>query len=128
MPQLPPFPSVFPVWWVAGTALVGAIASFLVIRFASRWLGMAALSAAQSLVASLVVGLSIFAWRLSGNIPELNEDPIGALSPNDWLCPVVTYVVLGIYGAFALPANLPGWQRSRAALAIVSFAVNVVTI
>lgn len=128
MPQLPPFPSVFPVWWVAGTALVGAIASFLVIRFASRRLGMAALSAAQSLLASVVAGLSIFAWRLSGNIPELNEDPIGALSPNDWLCPVVTYVVLGIYGAFALPANLPGWQRSRAALAIVSFAVNVVTI
>src|SRR6266511_5110226 len=121
MPQLPPFPSVFPVWWVAGTALVGAIASFLVIRFASRWLGMAALSAAQSLVASLVVGLSIFAWRLSGNIPELNEDTIGALSPNDWLCPVVTYVFLGIYAAYRRPVDSAGWTRSRALLTATSF-------
>jgi hypothetical protein len=37
---------------------------------------------------------------LSGDIPELNDDPIGALSPNDGLCPVVTYVFLGVYGAF----------------------------
>ncbi len=128
MPQLPQFPSVFPLWWIAGTASVGAILSFLVLRFASKRLGLAALSIGQTLVASVVVGLSILAWRLSGNIPELNDDPIGALSPNDWLCPVVTYVFLGVYGAFGLPASLSGWQRSRAALAIVSFAVNVVTI
>ncbi len=81
VPQLPQFPSVFPLWWIAGTASVGAILSFLVLRFASKRLGL-----------------------------------------------VVTYVFLGVYGAFGLPASLSGWQRSRAALAIVSFAVNVVTI
>ena len=113
VPQLPQFPSVFPLWWIAGTASVGAILSFLVLRFASKRLGLAALSIGQTLVASVVVGLSILAWRLSGNIPELNDDPIGALSPNDWLCPVVTYVFLGVYGAFGLPASLSGWQRSR---------------
>ncbi len=128
MPQLPPFPSVFPVWWVAGTAAVGAVASFLVLRFASRRMGLAILSTAQSLAASVVVGLSILAWRLSGNTPELNEDPIGALSPNDWLCPVVTYLFLTVYGAFGLPPNIPGWERSRAVLTGVSFAVNVLTI
>ncbi|HYW88497.1 MAG TPA: hypothetical protein VFB50_12040 [Chloroflexota bacterium] len=128
MPQLPPFPSVFPVWWVAGTATVGAIASFLVLLFASRRLRLASLTTAQSLAASVVVGLSILAWRLSGNIPQLNDDPSGALSPNDWLCAVVTYVLLGVYAAFGLPPNLPGWQRSRAVLTGVSFIVNVVTI
>ena len=128
MPQLPPFPSVFPVWWVAGTAAVGAIASFLVLLFASRRLRLASLTTAQSLAASVVVGLSILAWRLSGNIPQLNDDPSGALSPNDWLRAVVTYVLLGVYAAFGLPPNLPGWQRSRAVLTGVSFIVNVVTI
>ncbi len=49
-----------------------------------------------SIIASLVVGLSIFAWRLSGNIPELNADPVGALSPNDWLCLAITHVFLGV--------------------------------
>ena len=78
--------------------------------------------------AALVAGASIFAWRLSGNIPQLNDDPIGALSPNDWLCPVVTYVFLGIYGALWPPANRSGWEPARALLTIVSFAVNVVTI
>ena len=128
MPQLPPFPSVFPVWWVAGTATVGAIASFLVLLFASRRLRLASLTTAQSVASSVVVGLSILAWRLSGNIPQLNDDPSGALSPNDWLCAVVTYVLLGVYAAFGLPPNLPGWQRSRAVLTGVSFIVNVVTI
>src|SRR5262245_15937631 len=128
MPQLPPFPSVFPVWWVATTATVGAIASLLVLLFGSRRLRLASLTTAQTLAASVVVGLSILAWRLSGNIADLNEDAIGALSPNDWLCPVVTYVFLGVYAAFGLPPNLPGWQRSRAVLTAVSFIVNVITI
>jgi hypothetical protein len=75
-----------------------------------------------------VVGLSILAWRLSGNIPELNDDPIGALSPNDWLCPVVTYVFLGVYGAFRPPPDGVAWDRERALLTIVSLVVNVITI
>lgn len=70
----------------------------------------------------------MFAWRLSGNVPELNDDPIGALSPNDWLCPVVTYVVLGIYGALWPPPDRTDWARVRALLTVVSFGVNVVTI
>src|SRR5262249_51015121 len=128
MAQLPPFPSVFPVWWVAATATVGAIASFLVLVFASRRLRLASLTTAQSVAASAVVGLSVLVWRLSGNVPQLNEDPSGVFSPNDWICPVVTYVLLGMYAAFGLPPNLPGWQRSRAVLTGVSFIVNVVTI
>ncbi len=128
MPQLPQFPSVFPVSWVAGTAAVGAIASLLVIWLYGRWSKASVLTRRESVVTAAVVGLSILAWRLSGNIPELNDDPIGALSPNDWLCPVVTYVFLGVYGAFRTPANLAGWARLRALLTIASFVVNVVTI
>jgi hypothetical protein len=129
MPQLPQFPSVFPLWWVAGTATVGAITSFLLLWVCDTRRSKArVLTYRQSIVVALVVGLSILAWRLSGNIPELNDDPIGALSPNDWLCPVVTYVFLGLYGAFWLPENRSGWARLRGLLTILSFAVNVVTI
>jgi hypothetical protein len=83
---------------------------------------------AQTILLALVVALSIFAWRLSGNIPELNEDPIGALSPNDWLCPAITYLFLSVYGAFWPPAGVTSWAKIRGLLTIVSFAVNIVTI
>jgi hypothetical protein len=128
MPQLPPFPSVFPIWWVAGTAAVGTIVSFLVLYAYRRRSKASSLTLLQSVIVALVVGLSILAWRLSGNIPELNEDPIGALSPNDWLCPVATYVFLGVYAAFRPPVDRVGWERLRALLTIVSFVVNVITI
>ena len=128
MPQLPPFPSVFPVWWVAGTALVGVVVSLIVLWANGRWGKVAVYPSAESIVVAVVVGLSILAWRLSGNIAELNEDPIGALSPNDWLCPVVTYMFLGIYAAFRPPRSPAGWPRLRALLTIGSFLVNVVTI
>src|SRR5215216_178440 len=105
MPQLPTFPSVFPVWWVGLTALAGVLVSLIALAVRARLTKSTELSRGQSIIVSLVVGLSIFAWRLSGNIPELNDDPIGALSPNDWLCPAMTYVFLGVYGAFALPAS-----------------------
>jgi hypothetical protein len=128
VPQLPQFPSVFPIWWVAGTALAGSLTSLLVLWLYGRRSKEAGLTGRQTVIAALVTGASIFAWRLSGNVPELNDDPIGALSPNDWLCPVVTYVVLGIYGALWPPANRTHWARVRALLTIVSFGVNVVTI
>ena len=50
------------------------------------------------------------------------------ISPNDVLCPVVTYVFVGVYGAFAGMSGGPGWPRIRALLAVVSLVVNVVTI
>jgi hypothetical protein len=128
VPQFPQFPSVFPIWWVAGTAIVGTATSLVVLWLYGRRSKHASLTGKQSVIAALVVGASIFAWRLSGNIPELNDDPIGALSPNDWLCPVVTYVGLGIYGALWPPASRTRWEPARALLTIVSFTVNVVTI
>ncbi|HEY3058270.1 MAG TPA: hypothetical protein VGL99_04770 [Chloroflexota bacterium] len=119
---------MFPVWWVGLTALAGVLLSLIVLVVGAPFTESIELSRRQSIIASLVVGLSIFAWRLSGNIPELNDDPIGALSPNDWLCPAITYVFLGVYGAFWPPAGASSWAQIRALLTIVPFAVNVVTI
>jgi len=79
-------------------------------------------------VLSLLVGLSIVVWRLGANVPQLNDDPIPVTSPNDVLCPVVTYVVLGVYAGLRQPRNEMRARRDRALLTLVSLAVNILTI
>jgi hypothetical protein len=76
----------------------------------------------------LVVGLSILAWRAAGNTAALNDDPIAFVSPNDVLCPVITYVTLGIYSGSTGGGGGADWPRLRALLTVVSLVVNVVTI
>lgn len=125
MPEL--VPSVFPLWRVAVTAGIGTVLSFVVLLAAARWT-RAAHGWTETATPSLVVGLSILAERLSGNTAALNDDPFGAFSPNDWLCPILTYVFLGLYAAIRPPADSVGWGRSRMLLTVVSFVVNVVTI
>jgi hypothetical protein len=77
-----------------------------------------------------VVGLSVLAWRLAGNVKELNDDPLPPFSPNDWLCPVITYVFLNVYAAFrtSLKKDRNRWEQVRALLTIVSLVVNVLAI
>ncbi len=125
MPELAP--SVFPVWRIAVTAGLGTVLSFLVLLATARWTRVTH-GWTEAVILSMVVGLSILAERLSGNTPALNDDPFGAFSPNDWLCPVLTYVFLGLYAAIRPPADSVGWARSRVLLTVVSFVVNVATI
>jgi hypothetical protein len=75
-----------------------------------------------------VVGVSIFVWRAAGNTPGLNDDPIAFVSPNDVLCPVITYVSLGLCAGFGRMSERADRRRIRALLTIVSLVVNVVTI
>ena len=77
---------------------------------------------------ALFAGFSVLAFRASANTTILNTDPIPGISPNDILCPVMTYVFLGIYGAFRYPRHDVGFEQARAVLTLVSFAVNVITI
>src|SRR5207248_6834795 len=94
------------------------------------------LPAAEVVIMPAVVALSVFVWRSAGNVAALNDDPPSQLglfenrwfSPNDWLCPLVTYLFLGLYAAFRPPPNPTLWARSRALLAIVSLVANVLFI
>ena len=117
---------VFPVWHIGLTALIGAAVSFGLLLIRGKSSG--AMPSREAAAVSLVVGLSIIAWRLAGNVAQLNDDPIPPFSPNDLLCPVITYVFLGVYAAFRPPADRARWERARALLNIVSLVVNVVTI
>ena len=82
----------------------------------------------ELVILGVIVGFSVFAWRMAGHVAQLNDDPIPPFSPNDLLCPVVTYALLGIYAAFHRPTDFAQWEKTRAWLTAVSFVVNVLFI
>ena len=123
---MPEIPSVFPLWHISLTALIAFVISLVLLRSWQR--RFAIRDAREGFWLALVVGLSVLAWRLAGNVPSLNDDPVPLFSPNDLLSPVVSYVLLGIYAAFHPPAEPARWEQARAWLTIVSFVVNVVII
>jgi len=116
-------PSVFPLWRIALTAIIAAIIGFAVLRWQFK-----EVSLREATLAALVVSLSILAWRLSANVPQFNDDPIPPLSPNDWLCPILTYACLGLYAVFHPLTKPARWPQARALLTIVAFVVNVLVI
>lgn len=122
---MPVFPTVFPLWWIGLTAAVAGLVSLLVLRRFFK-----ELSWKEVLLLALVVGLSVFAWRMAGNIKELNDDPLPPFSPNDWLCPLITFVSLSVYAALrhGLQKDRNRWEKLRAILTIVSLVANVLVI
>jgi hypothetical protein len=108
--------------------MVGAVVSLVAVAAYGRWSKQAAFGWREAALLALVVGLSILVWRAAGNTRPLNDDPIPLVSPNDVLCPMLTYVCLGLYAGLRQFQLVPYWPRLRALLTLVSFAVNVVTI
>src|SRR5438128_2432364 len=107
---------------IALTALITGVTVLAI----SAWM-LRGKSWLDPMVMGLLAGLAVFLWRQSANMPQLNEDGLSGFSANDWLAPVVTYVVLGCYGSFR-QANEVALGRARALAAVVALAVNVVTI
>ena len=67
-------------------------------------------------------------WLSAGNTGALNNDPIPGVSPNDVLCPLVSYLFIGFYATFRRPVDTVRFEQARVLLTLVSFVVNVVTI
>jgi hypothetical protein len=82
----------------------------------------------QALVVALLAGASVFLWRISANMPQLNDDGLPGFSANDWAAPVLTYVVLSGYTDLRPSADTARYRQVRALAAIVALAVNVITI
>jgi len=119
-------PSVFPFAHIAFTAAITAGAALLVlVALRARF---KALPLVDCLLVAVVVGISVLVWRSVGNTRALNNDPIPPVSPNDVLCPLVTYLFIGFYAAFRQPADSRRFEQARVLLTLVSFVVNVVTI
>jgi hypothetical protein len=75
-----------------------------------------------------VAGASVYLWRASANVPQLNADGLPGFSANDWLAPVVTFVSLGVLAAFVALRPVDRYGQVRAAATVVALAVNVITI
>jgi hypothetical protein len=57
-------------------------------------------------------------------MPQLNNDGISGYSANNWVAPVIVFVVFSIY-ADLFPRR---FRQVRGAQTVVAFAVNVITI
>ena len=77
---------------------------------------------------ALLAGASVYLWRASANMPQLNRDGISGYSANDWLAPVVVFAVLTVYADFFPPTDPRRFRQVRGAATVVAFAVNVITI
>ena len=119
-------PSVFPFVHIALTAAITAgVALLPLVVLRARF---TKLRLSDCLLIALVAGCSVLVWRSAGNTGALNNDPIPLVSPNDVLCPLVTYLFIGFYAAFRPPADTIRFEQVRVLLTLVSFVVNVVTI
>ena len=119
---------MFGIQQIVVSAVVGAIVSAVVLYLDARYLRRAAFDSRGAVVLSFLVGFSILLFRLGANVQQLNDDPIPLASPNDLLCPVVTFVVLSVYAGLRDTRDEARFARDRAMLTLVSLAVNIVTI
>jgi uncharacterized membrane protein YwaF len=118
--------SVFSLAHIALTAAITAGVALLVLVVLR--LRLTKFSLVDCVLVALVAGLSVLVWRTAGNTGALNNDPIPGVSPNDVLCPLVTYLFIGFYAAFQRPLDTRRFEQARVLLTLVSFAVNVITI
>lgn len=108
------------------SALVATFSSLIILLI---WHRRSPMSLAREVVApALLVGLSVLIWRFVANLTQLNDDLVPGVSPNDVLCPIVTYTILGCYFGFRGTGDPAHWERIRAVLTTISLLVNVITI
>jgi hypothetical protein len=77
---------------------------------------------------TVLAAASVFLFRISANMPQLNDDGLPGFSANDWLAPVATFVFLSVYADLRQPADPRRFGEVRALATVASLIVNVVTI
>jgi hypothetical protein len=48
---------------------------------------------------------AVFLWRMSANMPQLNDDRLNGFSADDWAAPALTYIALSVYGDLRPPPD-----------------------
>jgi hypothetical protein len=115
---------VFSSSHIALTALICGVAAAVLSYFA---LGRGSVGV-ECVVVGILTAASVFLWRRSANMPQLNRDGLREFSANDWLAPVVTFVFLSVYGALRRAGEDRAFGRARALAVIAVLVVNVVAI
>jgi hypothetical protein len=73
-------------------------------------------------------GAAVLLWRLSANMPALNDDGLPGFSANDWAAPILTFVFLSLYADLRIPTDPDRYRQARALATLAALAVNVITI
>ena len=80
------------------------------------------------LAVTVLSGVAVLLWRLSANMPALNDDGLPGFSANDWAAPVFTFVLLSLFADLRAPTDPGRYRQARALATLGALAVNVVTI
>jgi hypothetical protein len=83
---------------------------------------------ADAIAIGILSAVAVFLWRKSANMPQLNDDGLPPFSANDWLAPVLTYVILSMYATVRRSSNDRRLALARTLAVLAAFAVNVITI
>jgi len=110
----------------AHIALTAAVTGLLAM--AGAWWRLPRRAWEGTAVIAVLSAASVYLWRASANMPQLNSDGLPGLSANDWLAPAITYLFLGLYAQARPPADPRRYGQARALATIASLAVNVITI
>jgi hypothetical protein len=85
-----------------------------------RWL--------DTIAAAVLAGAAVALWRLSANMPQLNDDGLQGFSANDWAAPAMTYLFLSGYADVRPPLDDRRYRQLRILATLGALAVNVITI
>ncbi len=107
-------------------ALTAAITTVVALLAAVRWLRRAGW--VDRVAVAVLAGAAVLVWRLSANLPALNDDGLPGFSANDWAAPVLVFVALSLYADLREPADRRRHRQIRALCTLVALAVNVITI
>jgi hypothetical protein len=118
--------SAGPVFSHAHIAVTAAITG--VAALAAAWWRLPRPAWADTAVMGVLAAASVFLWRVSANMPQLNSDGLAGFSACDWLAPVITWLFLGLYAQARPPADPRRYGQATALATIASLAVNVITI
>jgi hypothetical protein len=116
-------PGTFTTVHIAITAVITAA-----VGLPLAWWRLRPTYPGEAIVLAALTGAAVFAWRLSANMPQLNNDGIPPFSANDWAAPILAYVALGCYAGLRAPTDHPRFGQVRATLTIIALAVCVITI
>ena len=115
-----------PVFTNAHIAVTAAITGLAAL--AAAWWRLPRRAWADAAALGVLSAASVFLWRASANMPQLNQDGLPGLSAADWLAPVITYLFLGLYAQARPPADPRRYGQARALATTASLIVNVITI
>jgi len=114
---------VFSTLHIVLTAALTAVVALIVGMWQlprERWL--------DAVAAAVLAGAAVALWRLSANMPQLNDDGLPSFSANDWAAPAMTYLFLSGYADVRPPLDDRRYRQLRILATLGSLVVNVITI